>query len=90
MATITINGISVDPATQGAALSKSMLFKDDSAASNYILVQAKAPLDKDQKQQLVNKGVQILEYVPENTYLCGYAHADLKAIRALPFVEWAN
>ncbi len=62
----------------------------DSTDSNYILVQTSAPLNREQKNQLTNLNIQILEYVPENTYICRYTPSDLNAIINLPFVEWAN
>src|SRR5262249_7789341 len=47
------------------------------------------PLTAEQRKQLQDLGVQLLEHVPENTYICGY-RGDLQAIRALPFVQWVN
>ncbi len=32
----------------------------------------------------------IHEYVPDDTYLCGFQPTDLDAVRALPFVAWAD
>src|SRR5262245_34943049 len=90
MATITINGITVDPLGQGPALMAANLHAVDASGSNYILIQTRQPLDKSQKDELRQLGVEILEYVPENTYLCHYAPTQLAAIRALPYVEWAN
>ena len=62
----------------------------DAAKSNYILIQTKAPLTSEQRQELESKSVHVQESVSENTYLCGYKPTDLKWIRALPYVEWAN
>jgi hypothetical protein len=39
---------------------------------------------------VVSNGVEILEYAPEDTYICRYVPADLSKIRALPFVAWVN
>jgi hypothetical protein len=39
---------------------------------------------------LADLGVEILEYVPDDTYMCRYLPQDLGAIRALPFVSWVN
>jgi serine protease AprX len=90
MAKITINGISIDPQTHGPMMAAADLVRVDSASSNFILVQTKAPLTEAQKAQLAKLGATILEYVPENTYVCHYPPADLKPIRSLPFVSWGN
>lgn len=90
MAKITINNISINPATQGPALAAADLLAPDASTSNYILIQTKQPLDKAQKAALAAKGVVILEYVPDNTYVCEYRASDLNEIRALPYVAWAN
>ncbi|MFL5802599.1 MAG: S8 family serine peptidase [Roseiflexaceae bacterium] len=92
MARITINGISVDPIAEaeGHVLGAADIEAADASTSDYILIQTKQPLDQAQKAELANLGVTILEYVPENTYLCHYKGTDLSAIRALPYVTWAN
>jgi serine protease AprX len=90
MARITINGVSVDPVAQSAGLRAAALESADASQSNYILIQTDGPLTDDQKAQLSDLGVEIHEYVPENTYVCGYRASDLSAIRALPFVVWAD
>jgi serine protease AprX len=90
MARITINGVTVDPLAQGAALEAANLEFETAASSNYILIQATAPLGKAQKAELTALGAEILEYVPEDTYLCRYSPADLSPIRSLPYVAWAN
>jgi hypothetical protein len=90
MAKITINGISIDPAAQAHALAATNLVAANASASDYILVQTKQPMDAQQKKDLLSLGADILEYVPENTYVCHYKPSDLASIRALPFVAWAN
>src|SRR3954452_9248238 len=90
MARITINGVSVDPVAQSAGLRAAALESANASQSNYILIQTDGPLTDDQKAQLSGLGVVIHEYVPENTYVCGYRASDLAAIRALPFVVWAD
>ena len=35
-------------------------------------------------------GVVILEYVPEDTYLCNFTGTELDKIRSLAYVVWAN
>jgi serine protease AprX len=88
MIRITINGVSLDPAANLTAAAA--VASDDASQSNYILVQTAAPMTADQQAQLTKLGVVIQEYVSENTYLCGYQPADLSAVRALPFVVYAN
>ena len=90
MALITINGVSLDPVAQSDALRAARLESPDASKSNYVLVQTGGPLSEEQKQELARLGVEIQEYVPENTYLCRYGPSDLEAIRALPFVVWAD
>jgi hypothetical protein len=90
MARITINGISLDPVVQSRALRAAALESADASESNYILVQTQDPLSESQRAELTELGVEIHEYVPENTYLCGYQPTDLDAIRALSFVTWAD
>ncbi|MBD0344646.1 MAG: S8 family serine peptidase [Coleofasciculus sp. Co-bin14] len=90
MTKITINGISIDPTSQRGAMSAAGLISADSSNSNYILIQATEPLDRTQKSELAGLGVQILEFVPENTYICRYEPSNLDAVQNLPFVEWAN
>jgi len=90
MAKITINGISVDPQAQQPMMAAANLVSADSASSNFILVQTKNPLTPAQKEQLAQLGATILEYVPENTYICRYPPSDLERIRSLPFVSWSN
>ena len=90
MATITINGNSLDPLEQTAALHAFGLDSADSSESDYILIQAKEPLAEDQKQQLKDLGVEILEYVPDDTYIAHYSAADLSPVRQLPFGAWAG
>jgi serine protease AprX len=90
MARITINGITIDPIKQHPALAAANLLSPDASKSNFILVQTKGPLTPAQRQQLADLGVEILEYVPDDTYVCRYLPADLSKIRTLPFVEWVN
>jgi serine protease AprX len=90
MAQITINGVSIDPDKDGPTLLARSLLSADSSHSDYILVQMTGPLLAAQRAELVKVGVEPLEYVPENTYLCRYRPASLEAVRKLPFVGWAN
>ena len=90
MAQITINNISFDPEMHRPALAAARMLRTDSTDSNYILVQMRGPLTAEQQEQLAAAGAEVLEYVPEDTYLCRYRPSDLGPIRALPFVAWAN
>ena len=90
MATITINGITLDPMAQSVALSSARLLSANAKDSDYLLVQTKGPLTKEQRAALEKTGAKILEYVPQETYICRYPGTDLKKIRALPFVTWVN
>jgi serine protease AprX len=90
MASITINGISIDPLAQPEGFSNANLDAADASTSDYILIQTQQPLSKQQKAELASKKVEILEYVPDHTYLCHYKPTDLADIRALPFITWAN
>jgi hypothetical protein len=90
MSKITINGVTVDPLAQGPALAAANLLSADATDSDYILIQTAQPLSKDMKSQLINMGVVILEYVPDDTYLCNYTGTDLDQIRSLANVVWAD
>jgi serine protease AprX len=90
MARITLNGVSIDPLTEAKGLRAASLASVDAANSNYVLIQTDGPLAPEQRGQLAELGVEIQEYVPENTYLCRYAPTDLGPLRELPFVLWAN
>ncbi|MDQ1567987.1 MAG: hypothetical protein QOF96_2867 [Actinomycetota bacterium] len=90
MARITINGVSLDPLVQSDRLKEASAESLPPSGSDYVLIQTSAPLSDEQKAQLTDLGVVVQEYVPDDTYLCRYPHADLGAIRALPFVAWAD
>lgn len=90
MTKITINNISLDPTQQREEIQRFRLTSPNAATSNYILIQTNQPLNRTQKSELEELEVEILEYVPEKTYICRYAPSDLDVIRALPYVEWVN
>ncbi|EON70083.1 hypothetical protein W97_09349 [Coniosporium apollinis CBS 100218] len=100
MCSITINGNRLDLPAQAPSLqlqnNQPGLHNlgeqaEDASNSNYILVQTKGkPLKGPEKQELLNLGVNIEEYVGENTYLCGYKPTDLNVIRSLDYVNYAN
>jgi hypothetical protein len=90
MARITLNGVSIDPLSQARGLREASLESADAAGSDYVLIQTDGPITPEQRERLAELGVEIQEYVPESTYLCRYAPADLAPVRELPFVLWAN
>ena len=90
MSRITINGVTLDPVRNGPALRAANLLSADASQSNFLLIQTTGPLTKAERDQLAGLHVDILEYVPEDTYICRYIPSDLSTIRALPFVTWAN
>ena len=90
MATITINGVTLDPSAQTVALRSVKLLCADAKDSDYLLVQTKGPLTKEQRADLEKADAKILEIVPQDTYVCHYLGTDLKKVRALPFVTWVN
>ncbi|GET39890.1 hypothetical protein [Microseira wollei] len=90
MSRITINNIYFDPTTQSTAVRSAGLDSPDSSASNYALVQFTAPLSPTQESELSSLGLEILEYHPENAYVCRFPPASLAAVQALPYVEFAG
>src|SRR5262245_37619485 len=89
MATITINGVTVDP--QAPTLLGAAPFNPAAAPpTNYLLIQPKAPLTAQQRAQLANKGVTILEHVPDGTYLARDGLGKLAEVQALPFIAWVG
>ncbi|MFE9636710.1 S8 family serine peptidase [Streptomyces sp. NPDC006463] len=90
MARITINGVTVDPLVQAGEMATASLVSEDASASNHLLVQTTHPPTAEEKERLAELGLVIHEYVPDDTYLCGYRPTDLDAVRALPFVAWAD
>ena len=63
---------------------------NDVKDTRYLLLQVKSELDAEQKTELAQLGVEIVEYVPDDTYLCRFDVGELKQVRALEFVTWAN
>lgn len=85
---ISINGNTLDPAAP--AVKAAGFGTGDAADSNYILIQANGALTKENKDELEKLKVGIKELVSDSTYLCRYEPADLKDVRELDFVKWAN
>jgi subtilisin family serine protease len=90
MATITINGNSIDPISQKPQFQSLGLNSVDTSASDYILFQTAGPLTKEQKAALSDSGVTILEYVPVDSYIAYYPPKNLTPITQLPFITWAG
>jgi serine protease AprX len=86
MAKVSINGMSYDPLVQAPALA-ALGMLDDSASSNYILIQTTHPLTARDRIALAETGAQLLEYLPSDTYICLYPPPDLAPVKALPFVK---
>jgi len=90
MSRITINNIYFDPTTQSRAVRNAGLDSPDSSGSNYAIVQFTAPITPAQESELNSLGLEILEYHPENAYVCRFPPASLAAVQALPYVEFAG
>ena len=89
MSSITINGVTIDPAAPRPALAALSLDNANAKHSDYILVQPRAPLTRAQREQLVKAGADILEAVPGGL-VCHFPKTSLARVRALPFEAWAD
>ena len=90
MSVITINGIAIDPTAPKPALAAFGLVNANAKKSDYLVVQTKAPLDKEQRKALDKAGAAILESVPGDAYICHYPKTSLADVRGLKFVTWAE
>ena len=90
MTSIIINGIAIDPTAPKPVLASMALDNTTAKASDYLIVQTKQPLDKSQRAQLARAGASIIESVPGEAYICHFPKTDLKRVRLLPFVLWAE
>jgi subtilisin family serine protease len=81
---VTINGISHDPFVP-TGIADPVL--PDAPASTYILLSCHNILNTNQKTELADLGVSILEYVADDTYLCHFEGTTLVALRNLPYVR---
>ncbi|KAI4189445.1 MAG: hypothetical protein L6R41_001463 [Letrouitia leprolyta] len=81
---ITINGNTL---VASESDEPSTVFSLNAANSNYITLQTQSPLTGDQKQELEDLGVQLQEYVSENTYLCRYEPINFAEVKAKSFVN---
>jgi serine protease AprX len=90
MTNIVINGITIDPTAPKPVLAAMALNNKTAKDSDYIIVQTKQPLDRSQRAQLAKAGARIIESVPGDAYICHFPKTDLKKVRDLPFVSWAE
>jgi hypothetical protein len=60
----------------------------EAVASGLFLIQFEGPLDSAARTQLAATGVDLLHYVPQDTFLARFHGARLDTVRALPFVVW--
>src|SRR5450432_248838 len=88
MLRITINGVSLDPASGTPRVAA--MGKGNASKSDYILVQSAEPMTGEQLARLAKAGAVVHEYVSDNTYLCGFKETGLAKVRGLPFVLWAG
>jgi len=52
------------------------------------LVQTTGPISTEQRAQLLAMGVDLVRYVPEETFIARFQAARGDAVRALPYVQW--
>ncbi len=82
---IRLRSGSLDPGTQRQA------FRNRAPAprqAGVYLIQLRAPLDASSRTVLKNLGVDLLRYVPEDTYVARVDNVGI--VEALPFVEWVG
>lgn len=90
MPQISINGVTLEPNKDTPSLKNLYAFSEDASSSDYILVQTRGPLTSAQKTDLLATGAELLEHVPEDTYICRFKGTDLDPVRTLPFVAWTH
>ncbi|KJX92199.1 kp-43 peptidase/serine peptidase like protein [Zymoseptoria brevis] len=83
MSLITVNGNTLNLSTSP------FLSLPTAEHSNFILVQGYDAFTPDQKFALAGLGVEVMEYVSENTYLCRYTPSDLDVLRRVQGVRRA-
>jgi serine protease AprX len=82
--------------TDAAVASISLMSGDEPVTSNdekdtrYLLLQVRSELAAHERAQLEQLGVEVLQFVPDDTYLCRFDVGELTRVRALAFVTWAN
>ena len=58
--------------------------------TRYLLLQVRSELDAEQRAELEQLGVELVQFVPDDTYLCRFDVGELDRVRSLEFVTWAN
>ena len=81
---ITINGNTLEASNENVP---STVFSADAADSNHITLQTYAHLTVDQKQELHDQKVELLEYVSDLTYLCRYEPIELRHIKEKSYIR---
>ncbi len=89
MARITINGISIDPVESGQRMDSISTAMSD-ATAGYALVQTSRPLEDEDREQIAALGVELLEYVPDDSYVASFPRGEYEALRSLDCVRWAG
>ena len=90
MASMIVNGITINTAAPKAALAALSLANNDASSSDYVLVQTKHPLVATERAELAKAGAQILEAVPGGGLVCHFPETSLTKLRSLDFVQWAD
>src|SRR5436190_13993869 len=90
MAGITINGITLDPEQSHAALASLGFGAPDVSDTDYVLIQLTGSPTAVRRKDLKAAGAELLEFVPQDTYLARFKGADLTPIQNLPFVHLAS
>lgn len=59
-----------------------------SLGSGYYLLQLKGPVTEEDKKLLVNAGVELLEYIPTDTFLARIQRSAVSSVKQLACVKW--
>src|SRR5579871_5455718 len=78
--------IDTDDATNSVAMAK--LSKVQGSVSGLYLVQFSGPLDQSQREQLKAAGVDLLKYVPDDSFIVKLDKTNPKNVQNLGFVTW--
>ena len=60
----------------------------DANTSGLFLIQFSGPITAESRAQLADLGVDLLHYVPDDTFVARLRSTRLTLIRTLPFVQW--
>lgn len=89
MPTIKINGHEFDPVEERPTLAGFALTTTDTSSTDYVLIQTKGPIGRDQRRELEDLSVELLQYEPQDAYVARFPDDDLTPLTALPFVRAA-